>query len=120
MLEGRNEESARQVRLVMLDAMKFCRDLFGIGVKGRSQGLRNTDEFRKHFDTSPRERGHAQSVKKFRAQPRVRISRHGNMIDVRECESCFLQAVTNGLRRESRGVLHPVEAFFLNCGDQLS
>src|SRR6267378_1283058 len=102
------------MRTVMLDAMKLCLDLLGIGIKGRSQGLRNTGEFREHFDTFPRERRHAQSVKKFRAQPRVRISRHGHMIDVGECESGFLQAVTNGLRWESRGVLHPVEAFFLN------
>src|SRR5216683_3414980 len=111
--KGRNEKAAREMRMVMLDAMKLCLDLLGIGIKGRGQGLRNTRELREHFDTFPRERGHAQSVKKFRAQPRVRISRHGDMIDVRECEPCFLQAVTNGLRRESRGVLHPVKAFYL-------
>src|SRR5258708_3078596 len=39
--ERRNEKAAREMRLVMLDAMKFCRNLFGIGIKDRSQGLRN-------------------------------------------------------------------------------
>src|SRR6266436_10319204 len=63
--ERRNEKAAREVRLVMLDAMKFSRDLFGVGIKGRSQGLRNTREFREHFDAFPRKIGHPQSVKEF-------------------------------------------------------
>jgi len=29
------------MRMVMLDAMKLCFDLLGIGIKGRRQGLRN-------------------------------------------------------------------------------
>src|SRR5216683_5289951 len=64
----KNEKAAREMRTVMLDAMKLCLDLLGIGIKGCGQGLRNTREFREHFDTFARERGHAQSVKKFRAQ----------------------------------------------------
>jgi len=106
------------MRLVMLDAMKLCTNLLGIGIKGRRERLGNPREFREHSDAFPRKRRHTQCVKKFCAQPRVRISRHGDMIDVLERETRFLQTVTNRLRGESRRVLHPVEAFFLNRSDQ--
>jgi len=106
------------MRLMVLDAVELCGKLFGIGIKGGRQRLRNTREFRENLDAFPRERRHAQRVKKFCAQPRVRVSRHGNVIDVREREARFLQAITNRLRGKSRRVLHAVEAFFLDCGDE--
>ncbi len=38
------------MRLVVLDAVKLCGKLFGIGIKGRRQRLRNTREFRENLD----------------------------------------------------------------------
>src|SRR5216683_4312251 len=99
--ERRNEEAARQMRLVMFDAVKFCSKLLGIGIKGRRQRFRNTREFRENFEALPRERRHAQRVKKFCAQPRVWISRYGNVTDVRQSEARFLQAVADRLRGKS-------------------
>src|SRR5258708_31657101 len=72
--ERRNKKAARKMRLVVLDAVKLCAEFFGIGIKGGSQRLRYTREFRENLDTFPRERRHAQRVKKFCAQPRIRIS----------------------------------------------
>src|SRR5713226_5891968 len=68
-VEGRNEESTREMRLVVFDAMKFCAERFGIGIKGRGQRLGNTREFRENLDAFPCERWHAQGVKKFCGQP---------------------------------------------------
>ena len=105
------------MRLVVFDAVKRGASFFWIGVKGCRQRLGNTREFGENFDACPRERRHAQRVQEFGGQPGVRISRHGNVMDVTEREACFLQAITNGLRGKSRCILHAVEAFFLDRGD---
>src|SRR5438034_8906886 len=63
--EGRNEKRARQMSLVVLDAMKIRANLFGIGIESRSQRFRDTREFRENFEALARERRHAQSIKKF-------------------------------------------------------
>ena len=104
--------------LVVLDAMKIRANLFGIGIESRSQRFRDTREFRENFEALARERRHAQSIKKFCAQSGVRVSRHGNVVDVRKCQARFLQAITNRLRRKSCGILHAIEAFLLDRGDQ--
>src|SRR5260370_18249672 len=115
--ERRNKKTARKMRLVVLDAVKLCAEFFGISIKGGSQRLRYTRELRENFDAVPRERRHAQRVKKFCAQPAVRVSRHGNVLDFREREARFLQAITDRLPGKSRRVFHAVEAFFLDRGD---
>src|ERR1700730_4413945 len=88
--ERRDEKAAREMRLVVLDAVELGNKLLGVRIKGRRQRLGNTREFRENLDAFPGERRHAQRVEKFRAQPRVRISRYGDVVDVRECEARLL------------------------------
>src|SRR5260370_35861113 len=71
--ERRNEKSTRKMCLVMLDAIELRVNLFGFGIEGGSERLGNTREFRENFDACPRERRHAQRIKKFRALPCVRV-----------------------------------------------
>jgi len=40
------------------------------------------------------------------------------MIDFLQLEACFLQAIPNRLRRESRCVFHSIEALFLHSGNE--
>src|SRR6266446_9025724 len=89
MLEGRNEKCTRQMSLVVLDTVKLRANLFGIGIKYCGQCFWNTSKSRENFDAFTRKGRHAQRVKKLCAQPGVRISRHGDMVDVRECEARF-------------------------------
>src|SRR5437588_2682015 len=116
--ERRNKKATCEMRLVVFDAVKLCAKFFWIRVKSRRQRLGNTREFRENSDAFPRERRHAQRVKKLCTQPRERISRHGNLMDVGECEARFLKAITDRLRGKSRRVLHAVEAFFLDRSDE--
>src|SRR5712664_5017304 len=88
--ERRNEKAARKMRPVVLDAVKLCPEFFGIGIKGRRQRLGNASELRENLEAFPCERRHAQRVKKLCAQPRVRVSRPGNVIDVLKGERRFL------------------------------
>src|SRR6266699_2419558 len=115
--EGGNEKSTRKMCLVVLDAMELRVNLLGVGIEGGCKRLGNTRKFRKNFDACLRERRHAQRIKKFCAQPCVRVSRYRDVIDVRECEARFLQAITDRLRGKSCRVLHAVEAFFLDRSD---
>src|ERR1700730_14370785 len=70
--ERRNKESARQMRLMMLDAVKLRRNRFRAAVERLSQRFSYTGEFRKNLCPSARKRWHAQRVEKLCAQPRIR------------------------------------------------
>src|SRR5690348_15610057 len=79
--EWRAVEAARQMRLMMLDAMKFGVDFFRVRVECLCQRLRNALKLDQHFGTFTRKRWHAQRVKNLRSQPRVRISWYRYMVN---------------------------------------
>ena len=85
--KGRTEKSAGQMRHVMFHAMKLRRNSRRIAVKRRRQRFANPGKFRQHFDAFARKGRHPQRIKKFRAQPRVRIARHRHVIDFFQRES---------------------------------
>ena len=118
--EGGNKKTAGQVRLVMLDAMKFRFEFARVDVERGGQSFGNAGERGQDFGALPCERGHAQGIKQFGEQARVGIARNGDVIDVGESEAGFLEAVANGLHGKTGGVFYAIEALFFDGGDQLA
>ena len=116
----RNEKSARQVSLVVLDAMEFRANRVGIGAECLRQRIGNSHEFREYLGAFPRKSRHPQRVKKLGAQARPGIPGNGDVIDFRELQSGNVEAITDGRRRKTSGVLDAVEAFLLHGGNKLS
>ena len=118
--ERRNKKTAGQVRLVMFDAMKFRFDFLRVDIERGRQSFGNAGERDQDLGALPREGRHAQGIKQFGEQARVRIARNGDVIDVGEREAGFLEAVANGLRGKTGGVFYAIEAFFFDGGDELA
>ena len=85
MFKRRAVKTARQVRLVVLDAMKSCADFLRVGIESLRQSYRNALKFHQHFGALARKRRHAQSIENLRCQPRVRVAGHSHVVDFREC-----------------------------------
>src|SRR5277367_273132 len=108
------------MRLMMLNAMKFCEQFRWIDVKSARESLRNTGELGQHFGPLTRERRHADGIPKFGAQPRVGIARHSDVMNLRRRQAGLFEAIANRSRRKSGCVLHAIEALFFDSGNELA
>ncbi len=95
MLKRRNEVSAGEMGLVVLDAMKGGFYSRGVAVKGPRERRGNARKFRENPDALAGKGRHAQGIEDLGGEPRVGISRDGHMIDFGKGESGFLKAVAN-------------------------
>ena len=118
LFERRNKKRARQMRLVMLDAMKFSANFFRRNIKGLRQRLGNAHKSGQDFGAFAGKTRHLHGVQKFRPEARPGVARNGDVIHFRERDAGGIQAVANRRRRKSRRVLDAVKAFLLDSGNQ--
>src|SRR5580700_6233934 len=118
--KGRDEKAAGEVRLMVLDAMKFGGEFCGIEIAGGGQSLGNAGEFHEDFGALPSEAGHAQGVPKLGGQTRVRIARNGDVMNFRGSQPGFREAIADGGGGKPSSVFHAIEAFFFDGGDKFS
>src|SRR6266478_82295 len=118
LFELRTIKSTRQMRNVVLDAMKLRGKGGGIGSERSGQRFANPCEFRENFHSFSRKGRHAQRVQQFCAQSRVGISRNRNVMHILQRDPRCFEAVTDRRSRESRCILHAIEAFFLDSCNQ--
>jgi hypothetical protein len=119
-IERRDEVSAGKVRDVVLDAMEWRADCFGIELERGGKFFFQSRESRHDLRAFHCEFRHAQRVPHFCAESRPGISRDGEVIHFRERDSGFLKAILNRLDRQSGSVLYAIEAFLFDCGEQLA
>src|SRR3977135_3182814 len=118
LFKGRYEKRARQMRLMMFDAMELRSNLVGRDVKGLRQGFRNADKSSQHLGPLAGEARHLQCIHELCSEARPGIARDGNVVDLGKSDAGGVQAVTDRRGRKTGGVLHAVKTFFLHCGDQ--
>ena len=73
-----------------------------------------------HLGAFEGEARHAHRESQFRSHPRPGIARNGDVIDFGKFRAGSLQAVVNRFYRQSRGVLHAIEAFLFDRSNQLA
>ena len=84
MLKRRNEVSAGEMGLVVLDAMKGGFYFRGVTFKGPRERRGNAREFRDDPDALAGKGRHPQGIEELGGEPRVGISRDGHMIEIRK------------------------------------
>ncbi len=118
MFERRNEKCARQMRLMMFDAMELRSNLIRRDVKGPCQGFGDANESSQHFRPLACEARHLQGIHELCSEARPRIAWNSDVIDLGKRDAGSVQAVADRGGRKSSRVLHAVKAFFLHRGDQ--
>src|ERR1700730_3538450 len=82
-LEGGNKKTAREMGLMMLDAMKFSFYFLRASVEGSGECLGNVSKSSKKLGALTGEGRHAQGIEYFSEQARVGITWNTDVIDVR-------------------------------------
>ncbi len=118
LVERRHEKRARQVRLMMFDAVEFGSNLVRGNIERPPKRFRNSGKLAQHFYSLSRKTRHPQSVKELSPKASPGIARDRDVVDFRQRNAGSVQAVTDSRRRKSRSILHTVKAFFFNGGDQ--
>ena len=118
LFERRNEKRARQVRLVMLDAVILGSNLVRRDIERLRERFRNSHEPGHHFGPFAGKTRHPQGVQEFCPEARPGIARDRDVVDFTQRDAGGVQAVADRRRRKSRRVLHAVKAFFFDGGDQ--
>ena len=81
LFEGRNKKRARQMSLVVFDAMEFRANLFRSDVKRLRERFGNSHESSQHFCSLAGKARHLQGVQKFRSQARPGVARDRDVVD---------------------------------------
>ena len=118
LVEWRNKKRAREVGLMMFDAIESRMNLIRRDVERLSESLWNSHESCKHFCSLAGKTRHFQRVKEFRAQACPGVAWNRDVIHVRERYPSGVQTIPDGRRRKSRGVLHAVEPAFFDGRNQ--
>src|SRR6202035_1692665 len=108
LFEGRNEKRARQMRLVMLDAMELRSNLVRCDVKGLREGFGDGDKSRQHFGSLAGKAWHFQGVHELCSETGPGIARDSDVVDLGKRDAGSVQAIADRGGRKSRGVLHTV------------
>ena len=103
---------------MVFNAVKFCGKFCRIQVEGGGKCFRDAGEFYEHLGAFASERRHADGVPKFGGQPRVRIARNGDVVNIGRREAGFLQTIADGRSGKSRGVFDAIEALFFDGGNE--
>src|SRR6266853_2407685 len=82
MFERRNEKCARQMRLMMFDAMELRSNLIRRDVKGPCQGFGDANESSQHFRPLACEARHLQGIHELCSEARPRIAWNSDVIDL--------------------------------------
>ena len=116
--KGETKKALARCALVMFDAMELRANGFGSDFKRRGQILADAGELLHHAQAIESESRHAQGEAQLGAEARPGIARDGDVIDFGELHAGAIEAVLNRADGQSRGVLHAIEALFLDSGDQ--
>ena len=118
LLEWRNVIRARQVRGVVLDAVKLRANAFRGDPERAGDVLAHSGETLHHAQTVQRKSRHAGSEAQLGAKPRPRVARNGDVVDLGKLCARSVQAELHGARRQARRVFHAIEPLFLHGRNQ--
>ena len=118
LFERRNEKRAGQMRLVVLDAVKFRGKFCGIDIERRGERFRNSHELGHHLGALASETRHPQWRTEAWCPGAPRDCAGWRCGDFGKRDARCVQAIADRRRGKSRRVFHAVKAFFFDGGDQ--